>query len=131
MASKGVVPSQEDQAKCQGLLEKVANKQISVNQAARVAETSEKIRMEQESGIPAAGGHGGKRKDGQVTIGHLSEVGGNSRERRIAQLKKAGRDDLVEKVISGEMSANAAATEAGLRKPPKPELRPTRSRGSM
>lgn len=48
---------------------------------------------------------------------------GNSRTRRIAQLKKAGRDDLVNKVADGSMSANAAAIQAGLAKPPK--SRPT------
>lgn len=47
----------------------------------------------------------------------------NTRERRIAQLKKAGRDDLVVKVADGSLSANAAAIEAGLKPPPKP--RPT------
>lgn len=92
---------------------------------ARVAETAESIRRDKEGEIPAAmtpeeagklGGRGKKATDNVRGFG-------NTREYRIAQLKKAGREDLVEKVISGELSANAAAIAAGLKRPPKP--RPT------
>jgi len=41
---------------------------------------------------------------------------GTSREATIRRLVKLGRDDLLDKVESGELSANAAAIEAGFRK---------------
>ena len=47
---------------------------------------------------------------------------GTSREATIRRLVKLGRDDLLAKVESGELSPNAAAIEAGFRKPPQPPL---------
>lgn len=42
---------------------------------------------------------------------------GNDSSRAIRQLREAGRQDLVDRVASGEISANKAAIAAGLRRP--------------
>jgi len=54
---------------------------------------------------------GGRRT---VDISTPSAQGGNSRDYTLARLKR-DRPDLAEKVIAGQMSANAAAIEAGFR----------------
>lgn len=55
-----------------------------------------------------------------VTSGE--EERGNSPTYALRRLKR-DRPDLAERVMSGELSANAAAIEAGFRKPPKPRLK--------
>jgi len=68
------------------------------------------------------GSHGGDRRSeevkDQVTNGRLkpiSKLGPNTRERTLARLHR-DRPDLAAKVEAGELSANAAAIEAGFRK---------------
>lgn len=65
------------------------------------------------------GSHGGARE--QVCNSNLSAKGGTTDYTKL-RLKR-DRPDLYERVISGDLTANAAAIEAGFRKPPKP--RPT------
>ena len=60
------------------------------------------------------GTHGGDRTNEQVTTGNL-KTGGNRSIYTEARLKR-DRPDLLEKVHSGELSANRAAIEAGFRK---------------
>ena len=63
------------------------------------------------------GSHGGARDQG----GH-STLKKNTADHWKLRLKR-DRPDLYERVIAGDLTANAAAIEAGFRKPPKP--RPT------
>lgn len=58
--------------------------------------------------VPKAGKKGGDRKSEEYQRNNvpLIQAKGNSREARIAQLKKAGRDDLVKQVADGSLSAN-------------------------
>ena len=64
---------------------------------------------------PEAAGHGGDRRPEQgdnVTLKNGDR--GNSESYTVRRLKR-DRPELAEKVIEGEMSANAAAIEAGFR----------------
>jgi hypothetical protein len=70
--------------------------------------------------VPSAAEYGGDRrseqaKADQVDNVNLIEGGGNSAVYALSRLKR-DRPDLAEKVVAGEMSANAAAIEAGFRK---------------
>jgi hypothetical protein len=46
----------------------------------------------------------------------INETIGRGRNYTVARLRKESRDDLAERVVKGELSANAAAIEAGFRK---------------
>jgi hypothetical protein len=64
--------------------------------------------------------HGGVRKSEQVNIKNDNVIlalpeQGNSKAYTVSRLKN-NRPDLFEKVVSGELSANAAAIQAGFRK---------------
>lgn len=80
----------------------------------------EPISLEQ---VKKLAGHGGDRKSekvkGQVRNTKL-KPGTDTRDYILARLDRDGHDKLAAKVRSGEMSANAAAIEAGFRKPPTP-----------
>lgn len=69
--------------------------------------------------VGPAAEHGGKREAGQVDIINLSDGGGTSPTYVLRRLKR-DYPDLAEKVVAGELSANAAAIKAGFRKPPSP-----------
>lgn len=68
--------------------------------------------------VPAAAAHGGERQTGRaqdgVTI--LSSGVDNTAEHITARLKRDD-PDLAEKVVTGEVSPNAAARQKGWRKP--------------
>jgi hypothetical protein len=73
--------------------------------------------------MPAIGAQGGDRKsnsDDQVDNINLKEQtkGGTDPAYILARLKR-DRPDLAEQVVSGKLSANAAAIKAGFRKKPK------------
>jgi hypothetical protein len=64
-----------------------------------VLETTRAVTQAIEAAVPAAGPRGGDRKSEgyQTRNAHLkSRPADNTRERRIAQLRKHGRDDLAE-----------------------------------
>jgi hypothetical protein len=67
--------------------------------------------------------HGGDRRSKKAMVQRdivtLKTKRGNSREYVLARLWRDGRPDLMTKVESGEISANAAAIEAGFRKKSK------------
>jgi hypothetical protein len=66
------------------------------------------------------GSHGGAREqDGNRTLQSSRGTTSDYTKRRL----KRDRPDLYEKVISGDMTANAAAIEAGFRKPSPPPIR--------
>lgn len=65
------------------------------------------------STVGEIGGHGGKRE--QVNNVNLKTPGGNSPTYALRRLKR-DRPDLAERVVAGELSANAAAIEAGFRR---------------
>jgi hypothetical protein len=66
---------------------------------------------------PKLSEHGGdhKSEEYQVDNVNLKAIGGNSEPYTIRRLKR-DRPELAEKVLNGELSANAAAIEAGFRK---------------
>lgn len=64
--------------------------------------------------VMAIAGHGGDHSE-QVNNVNLKTVGGNNPTYALKRLKR-DRPDLANKVIAGELSANAAAIEAGFRK---------------
>jgi hypothetical protein len=71
----------------------------------------------------ALGQHGGDRRSEQARVDQPDNVSlkrhyGNSRADTIARLHR-DRPDLAQKVEAGELSANAAAIEAGFRKKPQ------------
>jgi hypothetical protein len=73
----------------------------------------------QEIGKGKPGPGRGKTDD---NVNRLPAQGGNSSDYTKRRLKR-DRPDLYEKVISGDMTANAAAIEAGFRKPSPPPIR--------
>ena len=62
---------------------------------------------------PEAAGHGGDRRSEQVDNVNMKQ-GGNSESYTVRRLKR-DRPELAQKVIQGEISANAAAIKAGFR----------------
>jgi hypothetical protein len=68
--------------------------------------------------VPAAAAHGqiGNGRSRERDTNSTPAVQSDTRERVVARLKR-DRPDLAERVISGELTANAAARQAGIRKP--------------
>lgn len=104
-------------------LQTLNSEKVSQTAAAGLLNVSPRTVAEVEGLVPAAGGHGGKRRgEGfQERNTHLNgKPSDGSRERRIAQLKKANRGDLAQAVIDRRISARAASIEAGLIKVKSP-----------
>lgn len=61
------------------------------------------------------GKHGGDKSN--VNNVNVARPQGNARQRVIRRLRQEGKGGLLDQVLSGELSANAAAIEAGFRRP--------------
>ena len=72
--------------------------------------------------IGKAAGQGGDHKSDQARNTLLKGQHNDTATGVLRRLKR-DRPDLAERVVSGEISANAAAIQAGFRKPPKPRLK--------
>jgi hypothetical protein len=70
------------------------------------------------------GRHGGDHKSqvfrDQVGNANLMSTGGTTRPYILARLERDGHGELAARVRAGEMSARAAALQAGIRRPPDP-----------
>lgn len=78
---------------------------------------SEKAKAKPKSkdvGPPKGSRNAAKDKENKVTNGHikLSERGPNTVDRTLGRLKR-DHPELAKRVVAGELSANAAAIEAG------------------
>jgi len=68
-----------------------------------------------------------QHKKAEVSVDNINTVrsgrpDGTSKAYVVRRLVKMGRDDLLDRIEAGELSANAAAIEAGFRKPPQPPI---------
>jgi hypothetical protein len=75
----------------------------------------ERVRQLLDEEVPQAAPRGGDRRSAefQTSATHLKE---NTAEHLLSRLKRA-RPELAERVVRGELTANAAAQQAGIRKP--------------
>lgn len=74
-----------------------------------------------DGAVVAAAPHGTNQHSGGSNTTSLSSSGGRGSNYTLKRLKR-DRPDLAEKVIAGELSANAAAVKAGFRHKPTPYL---------
>jgi len=90
----------------------------SIDMLKRMCEGHEEVRnMLLEEVTEAAGKHGGDRKseDAQDQVDIINSNDGGTSESYALRRLKRDAPELAEKVLDGEMSANAAAIEAGFR----------------
>lgn len=87
----------------------------------RAQEVAKRIDREK---IKALGPHGGDRRSNQLQVGGAAnlKVGANTADYVTARLKRED-PELAGRVISGEISADAAARQKGWRREPRPRIR--------